>query len=138
LKEHIASHNQVQGLQITLEAPETPPPLPAAVEVAAYRIALEAITNVSRHAKARHCSVRLSLVGDLCLEVIDDGRGLPDEVRAGVGLISMRERAEELGGTCRTEALPQGGTEVMARLPVSIAKSALLRELNGFNPRLNC
>lgn len=119
LKEHIASHNQVQGLQITLEAPETPPPLPAAVEVAAYRIALEAITNVSRHAKARHCSVRLSLLGDLCLEVIDDGRGLPAEVRAGVGLISMRERAEELGGTCRTEALPQGGTEVMVYLPLS-------------------
>jgi two-component system NarL family sensor kinase len=119
LKEHIASHNQVQGLQITLDAPETPPPLPAAVEVAAYRIALEAITNVSRHAKARHCSVRLSLLGDLCLEVIDDGRGLPDEVRAGVGLTSMRERAEELGGTCRTEALPQGGTEVMVWLPLS-------------------
>lgn len=119
LKEHIASHNQVQGLQITLEAPETPPLLPAAVEVAAYRIALEAITNVSRHAKARHCSVRLSLLGDLCLEVIDDGRGLPDQVRAGVGLTSMRERAEELGGTCRTGALPQGGTEVMVWLPLS-------------------
>lgn len=121
LKEYIASHNQVQGLQITLEAPETPPPLPAAVEVAAYRIALEAITNVSRHAKARHCSVRLSLFGDLCLEVIDDGRGLPADVRAGVGLISMRERAEELGGTCRTEALPRGGTEVMVCLPLSTA-----------------
>lgn len=122
LKEHIASHNQVPGrLQITLEAPETPPPLPAAVEVAAYRIALEAITNVSRHAKARHCSVRLSLLGDLCLEVIDDGGGLPDNVRAGVGMTSMRERAEELGGTCRTEALPQGGTQVMVRLPLSTA-----------------
>ena len=119
LREHIASCNQAQELQITLEAPESAPPLPAAVEVAAYRIALEALTNVSRHAGAQHCSVRLSLPGDLYLEVTDDGRGLPDAVRAGVGLTSMRERAEELGGTCRAEGLPQGGTGVMARLPLS-------------------
>jgi signal transduction histidine kinase len=119
LKAYIAAHNQVQGLQITLEAPESPTTLPAAVEVAVYRIALEAMTNVSRHARAHHCSVRLSLRDDLCLEVTDDGRGLPHIVRAGVGLTSMRERAEELGGTCCTEALPQGGTEVIARLPIS-------------------
>jgi signal transduction histidine kinase len=95
--------------------------------VAAYRIALEAITNVSRHAKAQHCTVRLSLPGDLCLEVIDDGRGLPEEVRAGVGLTSMRERAEELGGMFRTEALPQGGTEVMAYLPLSTVQIGTVR-----------
>ena len=124
LKEHIASCNQAQGVHITLEAPESPPPLPAAVEVAAYRIALEAMTNVSRHAGARHCSVRLSLPGDLCLEVTDDGRGLPNAVRAGVGLTSMRERAEELGGTCRAVALPQGGTGVLARLPLSSLAAA--------------
>lgn len=119
LKAHIASHNQVQGLQITLEAPENPPPLPAAVEVAAYRIALEAITNVSRHAGARHCCVRLSLPDNLCLEVTDDGRGLPNRVQAGVGLTSMRERAEELGGICFAEVLPQGGTGITAHLPLS-------------------
>jgi two-component system, NarL family, sensor kinase len=119
LKAHIASHNQVQGLQITLEAPENPPPLPAAVEVAAYRIALEAMTNVSRHAGARHCCVRLSLPDDLCLEVTDDGCGLPNRVQAGVGLTSMRERAEELGGMCVAEVLPQGGTGIIAHLPLS-------------------
>lgn len=119
LKEHIASHNQGQELQITLEAPESPPPLPAAIEVAAYRIVLEAMTNVSRHARARHCCVRLSLPDDLYLEVTDDGCGLPNIIRAGVGLTSMRERAEELGGMCRTEALPQGGTGVTAHLPLS-------------------
>ncbi len=119
LKAHIASHNQVQGLQITLEAPENPPPLPAAVEVAAYRIALEAMTNVSRHAGAQHCCVRLSLPDDLCLEVTDDGRGLPNRVQAGVGLTSMRERAEELGGMCVAEVLPQGGTGIIAHLPLS-------------------
>src|SRR5690606_13142155 len=62
LKEHITSCNQSQTVRITLEAPESPPPLPAAVEVAAYRIALEAVTNVSRHAGAQHCCVRLSLM----------------------------------------------------------------------------
>jgi signal transduction histidine kinase len=119
LKAHIASHNQIQGLQITLEAPENPPPLPAAVEVAAYRIALEAMTNVSRHAGARHCCVRLSLPDDLCLEVTDDGRGLPKGVQAGVGLNSMRERAEELGGMWVAEVLPQGGTGIIVYLPLS-------------------
>ena len=127
LKEHIASCNQAQRVQITLEAPEVPL-LPAAVEVAAYRIALEAMTNVSRHAGARHCYVRLSLPGDLCLEVIDDGHGLPSAVRAGVGLRSMRERAEELGGSCRAEVLPQGGTGVMARLPLSFVYATAAEE----------
>lgn len=120
LKAQITSYNQVQGLQITLDAPENPPPLPAAVEVAAYRIALEAMTNVSRHSGAQHCYVRLSLPDYLCLEVTDDGRGMSGSVRAGVGLTSMRERAEELGGVCIAETLPQGGTGVKARLPLSI------------------
>ncbi|HVO71884.1 MAG TPA: GAF domain-containing sensor histidine kinase [Aggregatilineaceae bacterium] len=128
LKAHIASYNQAQGLDVTLDAPEDPPSLPAAVEVATYRIALEAITNVSRHARAKHCCVRLSLLGDLCLEVTDDGRGLPNTARAGVGLTSMRERAEELGGTCRAFALPQGGTEVIAHLPLSSVYAAVAEE----------
>ncbi len=118
LKAHITSYNQAQGMQITLDAPENPPPLPAAVEVAAYRIALEAMTNVSRHAGAQHCYIRLSLPDDLCLEVTDDGCGMSGSVRAGVGLTSMRERAEELGGVCVAETLPQGGTGVKARLPL--------------------
>ena len=128
MKEHVASYNQALSLQITLEAPENTPPLPAAVEVAAYRIALEAMTNVSRHAGAQHCCVRLSLLDDLYLEITDDGRGLPQAVRAGVGLTSMRERAEELGGTCRTEVLPQGGTGVMARLPLPSIYSAVAKD----------
>jgi two-component system NarL family sensor kinase len=124
LKAYIDSYTQAQGLHITLETPEVPT-LPAAVEVAAYRITLEAITNVSRHAEARNCRVRLSLPGDLCVEVIDDGHGLPNRVRPGVGLTSMRERAEELGGTCRAVALAQGGTGVIARLPLSSMDAAM-------------
>src|SRR5215204_3063314 len=105
----------------SMDAPEELPPLPAAVEVACYRIAQEAITNVVRHAKAGRCEVRLSVedaTGALRLEVIDDGAGIPEERVAGVGLSSMRERAEELGGTLEVEPGPQGGTRVLARLPL--------------------
>ena len=107
------------GLEIVVEAPEHVPPLPAAVEVAAYRIAQEALTNVVRHAHARTCTIRVILDdGSLCLEVSDDGRGLPERPGAGLGLQSMRERAEELGGTCLVEPVPGGGTSVRVRLPM--------------------
>ena len=106
-------------LQVQVEAPESLPPLPAAVEVAAYRIVQEAITNVTRHAQARACVVRLSLNGVLQLEILDDGIGLPAERKAGVGLLSMRERAAELGGSCVIEKRNEAGTRVCARLPVT-------------------
>jgi signal transduction histidine kinase len=92
--------------------------LPAAVEVAAYRIALEAMTNVARHAGATRCHVRLSFEDSLELEVTDDGLGLAGDAEAHVGLGSMRERARELGGVCLVEATPDGGTRVFARLPL--------------------
>ena len=104
-----------------LEAPEELPSLPAAVEVACYRIAQEALTNVSRHARARTCRVHLAVdraSAMLELEIADDGVGMPEGRRAGVGLSSMRERAEELGGTCGVEPAPTGGTRVLARLPL--------------------
>ena len=107
------------GLHVSIEAPEPLPPLPAAVEVAAYRIALEALTNAVRHAQARSCQVRLAVNGALELEIADDGVGLPADARAGVGLSSMRERAAELGGTCVIEATSPGGSRVGARLPLS-------------------
>jgi signal transduction histidine kinase len=112
------------GLRISVEAPESGslPPLPAAVEVAAYRIVQEALTNVSRHAEAHTCVVRLVLDeagGVLRFEVSDDGRGLPAGYRPRVGLHSMRERAEELGGSCLVETLPENGTRVRASLPVA-------------------
>jgi signal transduction histidine kinase len=97
--------------------------LPAAVEVAAYRIATEALRNVSQHASARHCRVCLSLNGSgmLRVEVEDDGIGLPADRRAGVGLAAMRERAAELGGSCQTGPAALGGTRVAAILPVAVA-----------------
>jgi signal transduction histidine kinase len=107
------------GLQIRMESPKDLPPLPAAVEVAAYRITLEALANFVRHSQGSNCHVSLATSDmNLQLEVRDDGLGLPKDVQPGVGLDSMRERAVELGGTCVIEALPQGGTRVLARLPL--------------------
>jgi signal transduction histidine kinase len=108
---------QHDRMSIRLDLPAQLPPLPAAVEVAAYRIVAEALTNVVKHAAARHCYVRLALAGDLEFEVADDGRGL-GAGRSGVGTASMRERAEELGGVCAIEAMPGGGTRVSGRLPL--------------------
>lgn len=107
------------GLNVSVEAPEDDslPPLSAAVEVAAYRIIQEALTNVARHAEARACHVRLSIGGELELEITDDGIGLPEDRRAGVGLSSIRERAAELGGDCVVGATPAGGTRVWTVLP---------------------
>ncbi|NRQ33396.1 sensor histidine kinase [Nonomuraea sp. NN258] len=90
--------------------------LPAAVEVAAYRIAQEALTNVRRHAGARTCQITLRRGERLRIVVADDGAGLPADVRAGVGTRSMRERAAELGGTCTISSPPEGGTVVEALL----------------------
>jgi len=103
---------------VEVDAPEQLDPLPAAVEVAAYGIALEAMTNVARHADAGTCIVRISVNGALELEISDDGHGFPSDHRAGVGMASMRERAEELGGTCEVEQVDGCGTRVRARLPL--------------------
>jgi signal transduction histidine kinase len=92
--------------------------LPAAVEAAAYRIAAEAMINVARHARATRCDVHLSVAdGTLAVSVLDNGQGLPPDFRVGVGVSAMRERAAELGGTCRVERDPAGGTAVRAVLP---------------------
>jgi signal transduction histidine kinase len=124
LRETAEQYGQ-KGLRVSVEAPDKLPPLSAAVEVAAYRIAQEALTNVARHAGADHCRISLAIdeAGVLCLQVRDDGRGIPDpqqnsSVRAGVGLTSMRERAQELGGSLVVEPRPEGGTLVRARLPL--------------------
>ena len=114
-----AKEFEQSGLQITIHVPEKLPPLPAAVETACYRIALEALTNVVHHAMARHCTVSMNLKGKLCLEIIDDGCGLPVEYRAGVGLNSMRERAEELGGSFMIEPALHCGTRVVVELPLA-------------------
>ncbi len=112
---HLTQH----GVRLVITAPEDLPSLPAAVEVAAYRIIQEALANVARHAQARACAVRLSLSDTLTLEVLDDGQGLPTERRSGVGLHSMHERAAELGGACTVATCADGGVRVCAVLPIA-------------------
>jgi signal transduction histidine kinase len=112
----------LNGLSVTVDAAPMPP-LSAAVEVAAYRIALEAVTNSARHARASESVVRLTVHdGALEIEVTDNGAGLPAGSAAGVGLVSMRERAAELGGDCTIENIPSGGLRVGARLPLVAAE----------------
>jgi signal transduction histidine kinase len=114
LAERYASEDD--QLRVLVEAPENIPDLPAAVEVAVYRITQEALTNVVRHARAHTCVVRLVVNDDVTLEIVDDGVGIYAERSAGVGLSSMRERASELGGSCVVQSTREGGTRVLVRL----------------------
>lgn len=117
LREQVVQY-QLNQVQVTVDAPESLPALPAAVEVAAYRIALEALANVIRHAGAGTCAIRLDVTDEvLIVEIQDNGRGLPPHSHAGVGISAMRERAAELGGSCVIEHVATGGTRVNARLP---------------------
>jgi len=120
LAQHAASCSTAGGLQVSIDADPGLPALPAAVEVAAYRIAAEAVTNVTRHAAARTATLTLTTSdGMLRVDVTDDGRGVSQVHRAGVGLTSMRERAEELGGSCSLTPRPGGGSILSARLPLA-------------------
>ncbi|MEK6221837.1 MAG: GAF domain-containing sensor histidine kinase, partial [Chloroflexota bacterium] len=103
--------------QINLDVPQVLPVLPAAVEVAIYRITLEAITNVIRHAEAQTAIVRISFINNVInLEIIDYGKGLTENISYGVGLHSMQERSDELGGSF--DILPtKKGVHIHVRLP---------------------
>jgi signal transduction histidine kinase len=92
--------------------------LPAAVEVAIYRIAEEALTNVARHAAANRVELTLEIGDAVALEIVDDGRGLPGRREPGVGTHSMRERSEELGGSFAIEPAAGGGTRVAVVIPL--------------------
>jgi two-component system NarL family sensor kinase len=120
VEEYVETVNHAAGTgpRIELDFPEELPWLPPAVDVAAFRIIGEALTNVTRHAEARHCTVRLRAAGALDITVTDDGVGLAARNGSGFGLTSMRERAAELGGRFRAERTEFGGTRVHAVLPL--------------------
>jgi signal transduction histidine kinase len=112
--------SQAPGLLVELRIPASDlGVLPAAVEVAAYRITIEAVTNVIRHAGARWCQASIGLNPDLKLEVRDDGTGMPEGWRAGVGITAMRERVTELGGQLAIEPRLPRGTLIAASLPLT-------------------
>jgi signal transduction histidine kinase len=117
----VAEHGRslsASGVEVAVSCDPLPPTTSPAAEVAAYRIVTEALTNVVRHAGARACWVDIrGRGGALEISVADDGRGLPPDHVPGVGLASMAERADELGGTLRVRARPAGGTIVHAWLP---------------------
>ncbi len=123
LRAHVAQMSGTKSLQIAINAnPEPLPKLPAAIEVAVYRISLEAVTNVIRHADARKCKVQLKVstndqLSNFEISVIDNGIGLPSDLEAGVGLSSMRERTEELGGTIEIKSNGNHGTQLTVNLP---------------------
>jgi two-component system NarL family sensor kinase len=109
-----------RALDIVVEAPSPMPRLPAAVEVAAYRIGVEAITNAGRHSAAGRAWVRLAAAADeLRVIVTDDGASTGPHWPAGVGLTAMAERAAEVGGWCTAGPTPDGG-RVEAALPLEI------------------
>ena len=113
------------GLDLRVEGPVELPPLPAAVEAAAYWIALEALTNVGRHSEATHCLVRVRLGDALEVEVEDDGVGIRPGAPRGVGLTAMHERATEVGGTFHVEPRADAaGTRVVAHLPLPVGGAA--------------
>jgi signal transduction histidine kinase len=109
------------GLDVRLEHDDPAPPLPAAVELAAYRIVQEALTNVTRHARARHVNVRLDYADGVRIEVSDDGVG--GAVHPGNGIVGMQERAAALGGRADADAGPEGGFRVVAHLPLATERS---------------
>lgn len=117
VREHAARLGD-SGLVVEVEVSGDIGDLPAAAEVAAYRIVSEALTNVVRHAQASRARVTLRRNGaDLVVRVDDDGRGLPEQVRPGIGLDSIHQRAAELGGSVHVAGA--GGTVVEATIPLS-------------------
>ncbi|MFI0912478.1 sensor histidine kinase [Streptomyces abikoensis] len=117
--EQLASRLSSPQTHIAITVPRQLPSLPAATEVAAYRIAAEALTNVIKHAQADRAELRMRAAGTwLELDVVDNGAGIALPGRApGIGCRSMTERAEEIGGHCTIAPAPAGGTAVRVRLP---------------------
>jgi signal transduction histidine kinase len=94
--------------------------LPAAVEVAAYRIVTESVANAVRHGSPTSCTVRIAAGdGDLVLTVADNGSGIAPDAVPGVGLASMTERAAEVGGSLDVQS-SSTGTTITARLPLEL------------------
>ncbi|MBX3001539.1 MAG: GAF domain-containing sensor histidine kinase [Caldilineaceae bacterium] len=120
IREHVQVVGTNAGVRITLDAPPNLPEIPAAIEVAAFRVVQEALNNVIRHAGARHCAISIAAESGLHIRIEDDGIGLPAETRSGVGLQSMRERAVEVGGVCSIENGDERGVVVQLSLPIQL------------------
>lgn len=115
----LADRTRAVGVPVSVDVTGPISSLPAAVDLAAYRIVQESLTNVLRHAGAATASVRMSLVDDeLTVSVSDTGHGGPPSGRDGHGLAGMKERVSALGGSLVAGPRPEGGFTVTATLPV--------------------
>jgi len=111
-------------LRVSVEGADLPHQLPAAVDLAALRIVQEAVENTRRHGGAGQCEVRVTVrAGHLVLTVDDDGVGFPEQLHAGLGIASIRERTRELGGTAELHRSSLGGAGVRVRLPLTAVSS---------------
>jgi two-component system NarL family sensor kinase len=119
------------GLMVRLTVGGSLADLPAAFEVATYRVVGEALANVVRHSGASTCQVSVRRGLGLSIEIVDDGAGFDDGVRRGVGLDSMRERVVELGGDCTVERVAPHGTAVRAHLPIPSSTESTVDEPVG-------
>jgi len=107
------------GLEVVMHVEGTAAPLPAAVELSAYRVVQEALTNTLKHALASRVDVRLRYdTNELEVDVRDNGRATGNGAGTGSGLIGMRERLAAVGGTLSAGAAPGGGYAVKARFPL--------------------
>lgn len=114
----IAYESDVGGVTVTLRANGNDATLPAAIEVAVYRIVQEALTNIERHAGARRVCISLDFGREVKLTITDDGRGIHAKYEPGVGIHSMRERTEEIGGIFTIGSASDGGTRIAVTIPL--------------------
>lgn len=116
--DELVTHTRAAGLPVEVEVQGTVRELPAGVDLAAYRIVQEALTNARKHAGPAHVQVRIGYSDDsLRLSVDDDGAGPASDLDSGDGLAGMRERAAALGGTLNVGPRVGGGFSVSALLP---------------------
>ena len=116
----LVAHAQDSGLHVDVTVEGVPANLPASVDLTAYRIVQEGLTNVIRHAHASHAKVAVCYrANGLDIEISDDGRGINGGYLPGHGLLGMRERVDVFGGQLETGPGPEGGFRIHARLPVA-------------------
>ena len=122
IRQHARDFEATAGIPCRLDLPPGEPDLPAEVTTALFRILLEALTNVSRHAHATRVAISLGVSdAEACMQVHDDGNGISSETLAdwtALGLRGMRERAAAVGGSVSFRGHPQSGTTVLVRIPL--------------------
>jgi len=123
---YVKENIEPQGLQVMMTITGADDRLPTYVETAVFRIVQEALTNILKHARARHAAIEVAITPQhVSLVITDDGRGfdlsaVTTRIEGGMGLLGMRERAELLGGTLRLKSGEGGGTRVEAMIPAGV------------------